>query len=139
VLFNPALVLAPIEGTQSVGFEKEMTAERFGCPPAEISPAHNVKAGAPPAIIFHGKADTTVAYESAEIFTHRMKAAGNRCELVSFDGQGHGFFNFGKTGDKFAHETLTGADRFLASLGWLQGEPTVETFFTTNPPSPSKK
>jgi predicted porin len=47
-----------------------------------------------------------------------MRAAGNRCELVGFDGQAHGFFNFGRKGGKY-DETLAAADAFLVSLGYL--------------------
>jgi acetyl esterase/lipase len=43
-----------------------------------------------------------------------MKAAGNRCELVGYEGQPHGFFNK----SKYA-ETLAAADDFLVSLGYL--------------------
>jgi len=139
VLFNPALVLAPVEGLDAKGFEDRATEERFGCAPMEISPAHHVKTGVPPTIIFHGKADTTVPYASAELFTARMKKAGNRCELVGADGQPHGYFNFGKNGHKYALETLTAADQFLTSLGWLEGEQNVTPFFAANPPTTAKK
>ena len=138
VLFNPALVLAPADGADLSGFLSKATAERFGCEPADISPLHHVKAGQPPTIIFHGQADTTVPYSSAELFTARMKAAGNRCELIGAEGQQHGYFNFGRAGNKYALETLAAADQFLASLGWLKGKPTVEAYFTANPPVPFK-
>lgn len=138
VLFNPALVLAPAEGADLSGFLAQITAERLGCEPADISPLHHIKAGQPPTIIFHGKADTTVPYSSAELFTARMKAAGNRCELVGAEGQQHGYFNFGRAESRYAFETLAAADQFLASLGWLQGEPKVRTFFAENPPMPFK-
>ncbi len=135
VLFNPALVLAPVEGVDSKGFESRATAERFGCEPLEISPAHHVKAGVPPTIIFHGQADTTVPYASAELFRDRMLQAGNRCELIGADGQPHGYFNFGKNENHHAFETLTAADRFLTSLGWLNGEPAVTAYFAAHPPT----
>jgi acetyl esterase len=117
VLFNPALVLAPIEGLESKGFEAKATAERFGCEPREISPVHHVRAGLPPTLIVHGKADTTVPYASAEAFTAAMKKAGNRCELAGYEGQPHGFFNSAKY-----EETLADAEKFLASLGYLAGK-----------------
>jgi acetyl esterase/lipase len=138
VLFNPALVLAPADRADLSGFLSKATAERFGCEPADISPLHHVKVGQPPTIIFHGQADTTVPYSSAELFTARMKAAGNRCELIGAEGQQHGYFNFGRAGNKYALETLAAADQFLASLGWLKGKPTVEAYFTANPPVPFK-
>lgn len=138
VLFNPALVLAPADGADLSGFLNQATADRFGCEPAAISPWHHVKAGTPPAIIFHGTADTTVPYSTTVMFVTRMKAAGNRCELVGAEGQGHGYFNFGRSGDQYAIETLAATDRFLASLGWLEGEPTVKAWFAAHPAEPFK-
>ena len=118
VLFNPALVLAPMEGLPLEGFGTRVPEERLGTKPENLSPAHHVKRGAPPMIVFHGKADTTVPYVTAEAFARVMKAAGNRCELVGYDGQPHGFFNFGRKDGKYT-ETLTAMDAFLVSLGWL--------------------
>ena len=129
VLFNPALVLAPIEGRSLAGLEEKFTVERMGAEPAQLSPAHHVKAGAPPTIIFHGRADTTVPFATAEAFAGKMNAAGNRCELVGFADQRHGFFNYGREGNRFFLETLKRMDEFLVSLGYLTGPPTVEKFF----------
>jgi acetyl esterase len=124
VLFNPALVLSPIDGAD--GAHYNAAAERFGADPAELSPAHHIRAGAPPTIIFHGRADTTVPYSGMEWFAKRMKEAGNRCELIGYDGQGHGFFNHSRRGGSFFKETLTEADRFLASLKYVSGPPTLQ-------------
>lgn len=132
VLFNPALVLAPMEGADLKGFLEKVTAERFGCEPPQISPAHHIKPGAPPTIIFHGRADSTVPFSTAALFRDLMVKAGNQCELVGYEGQPHGFFNFGRNKNQFAIETLTAADRFLVSLGWLRGDPAVETFVTAD-------
>ena len=114
VLFNPATVLAPFPGLDLKGFGAGLSKEKFGCEPEEISPLHHVKKGTPPTVIFHGKNDTTVPYSTVEKFTEVMKAAGNRCELVGYEGQPHGFFNK----SKYA-ETLAAADDFLVSLGYL--------------------
>ena len=96
------------------GFGAGLDKGRFGCEPTEISPIHHVKKGLPPTIIFHGKTDTTVPYATVEKFTEVMKAAGNRCELVGYEGQPHGFFNKAKY-----QETLDATDAFLVSLGYL--------------------
>lgn len=116
VLFNPALVLAPIEGFSAEGFGVRVPEERMGTKPENISPAHHITRNGPPTIIFHGRDDTTVPFESAEAFTARMKSLGNRCELHGYDGQQHGFFN----GGEFKEKTLAEADKFLVSLGWLR-------------------
>jgi len=114
VLFNPATVLTTFPGLDLKGFGAGLDKEKFGCEPTEISPIHHVKKGTPPTIIFHGKADTTVPYSTVEKFAEVMKAAGNRCELVGYEGQPHGFFNKAKYA-----ETLAAADDFLVSLGYL--------------------
>jgi acetyl esterase/lipase len=114
VLFNPATVLTTFPGLDLKGFGAGLDKEKFGCEPTEISPLHHVKKGTPPTIIFHGKADTTVPYTTVEKFAEVMKAAGNRCDLVGYEGQPHGFFNK----SKYA-ETLAAADDFLVSLGYL--------------------
>ena len=114
VLFNPGTVMAPFPGLDLKGFGAGLDKAKFGCEPTEISPIHHVKKGTPPTIIFHGKADTTVPYSTVEKFAEVMKATGNRCDLVGYEGQPHGFFNK----SKYA-ETLAGADAFLVSLGYL--------------------
>jgi len=130
VLFNPVLVLAPLEGMDLEGFASRVNAERMGVEPKRISPAHHVRAGAPPIIIFHGKADTTVPFATAEAFAAKMKAAGNRCELVGFEGESHGFFNYGRGNNRFFRQTLAQADEFLTSLGYLNGPPRVDKFLS---------
>ncbi|HSH92942.1 MAG TPA: alpha/beta hydrolase [Roseimicrobium sp.] len=129
VLYNPALVLAPVEGEGSTGIREPLGKERLGVEAAELSPAHHVSKGNPPTIIFHGKADTTVPYVTAEVFAKRMKAAGNRCELVGYEGKTHGFFNYGRDGNASFLATLKQTDEFLASFGYLKGKPTVDVFF----------
>ena len=65
---------------------------RLGVPNEDISPIHHVKNGQASAIIFHGDADTTVPHETALRFAEAMKEAGNVCELMTYEGEGHGFF-----------------------------------------------
>jgi acetyl esterase len=114
-LFNPALVLAPVEGVDLTGFLANATEERLGCRPEEISPAHHVRNGGVPTLIHHGSVDSTVPFASAEKFAALMKAAGNYCELVCYEGQAHGFFNR----PPFQESTLEKTDAFLVSLGYL--------------------
>lgn len=123
VLFNPVVVLAPVPGDSQLA---QMSARIGELPefhdvdPQSVSPFHHISSNAPPTIIFHGKADTTVPYITVEAFTRKMQAAGNQCTLVGFDGQNHGFFNYGRGGNKYYDETLTRAEQFLAKLGYLK-------------------
>ncbi len=115
VLFNPVINCGP------AGWGHEQVRQRY----REISPAHNVHTGVPPAILCHGTADMTVPFANVEGFQQAMTTAGNRCELVPFEGAGHGFFNY-KRGDGTAYtRTVRAAEKFLASLGFLAGEPTI--------------
>ena len=123
VLFNPGLVLAPINGYTPAGFGTTLSAERLGAETNALSPGHHVTRGLPPTIIFHGDADTTIPFTASELFTSLMRAAGNRCELMRFPGQAHGFFNFTRVDNRPYHETLAATDAFLVSLGYLPPPP----------------
>ena len=113
VLFNPVI------DTSLNGYGNE----RLGARWQEISPLQHVRPGLPPTIVFHGTADKTVPYQNAVDFEKAMKAAGNRCELVTFRGIGHGFAY--RLYNKAANQAARDTDKFLASLGYLQGEPTL--------------
>ncbi len=114
-LFNPALDL----GAPRL---REMIGERV----LEISPLHHVRKSAPPTIIFHGTADTTVPFKQAEDFCAAMKKHGNRCELMPYEGRAHGFFNYGRGDGQDFHSTLRATDEFLVSLGYLKGAPALK-------------
>ncbi len=126
-LFNPAVDLSAEGLGRTADPQKTRELEsRLGADLDSLSPATHVKAGLPPCIIFHGKDDTTVPYAQVEAFTAAMTAAGNRCELAGYDGQGHGFFNENRGNKRAYYDTLRELDEFLASLGYLEGQPTIE-------------
>lgn len=121
LLFNPACVLAPIDGKAPWGEDRsEEMRERMGTDPVALSPAHHVDSGDPPAAIFHGTEDPTVLFATAEIFTEKMKEAGVRCELFAYEGEKHGFFNYGRGGNEMFEATTKDMESFLTSLGWLK-------------------
>jgi acetyl esterase/lipase len=126
VLFNPVVSFDPslpkADRERAAGLAK-----RLGVEPTALSPANHVDAKDPPTIVLIGTKDFLI--EGNHQFAQRMQAAGVRCELDLYEGREHGFFNYGNAGGKDFLATLASADRFLASLGWLEGEPTVETFF----------
>ncbi len=135
VLLNPVLVTAPIKKASSELSEKlKRFSRRFaGGDPRSISPYHHVSPDDPPTIIFHGKADRVVPFETVELFQKAMHKAGVRCEVVPYEGKGHGFFNFGR-GEAF-YDTLKHADRFLQSLKYLHGKDRVKEFRAKISPS----
>jgi len=117
VLFNPGVMLAPVEGKEWSRLEELQ--ERLGTDAESISPIHHVKEGLPPTIIFHGKADQIVPYWTVELFTVKMKQAGNVCTLLGYEGKGHGFFNY-RAGDGEAFtSTMKSTEEFLRHLGYV--------------------
>jgi acetyl esterase/lipase len=95
---------------------------RIGDRVKEFSPAANVTSNAPPTIIFLGTKDQLIPVSTIKRFQHNMRACGVRCELNLYAGRGHGFANY----QPYKTETLIQADRFLESLGWLHGPPTLQ-------------
>jgi len=88
----------------------------------EFSPIDNIDPSIPPAVVFLGTKDKLIPVDTGRRFQKLMQQAGARCDLHLYEGEAHGFFNQ----QKYA-ETLIEADRFLVSLGYLQGEPTLTT------------
>ncbi len=116
-LFNPVFDNGPDQGwgTARVG-------DRY----PEFSPAHNITPDDPPAIVFLGTADKLIPVAVMERFHTNMQKAGVRCDVFYYKDQPHGFFNAGKSGtERYYLETLLETDKFLASLGWLTGPPTL--------------
>ena len=112
VLFNPVFNNGPGQwGHNRVG-------DRY----KEFSPAHNITKNAPPTIVFLGDADRLIPVQVLTDFRAEMKKAGVRCDAVVYPNAAHGFFNR----DPHFSKTLVEADKFLASLGWLTGEPTLK-------------
>lgn len=131
VLFNP-VVDTTLDGIRGRKLE-EIVRNVLGTRAEEASPAHHLQPGLPPTIIFHGKADRTVPFESVSRFATRATANGDKCTLMGYEGQDHGFYI---RGDPYYVATvIREADRFLASLGWITGEPS----FPECPPPATQK
>ena len=92
-----------------------------------LSPLFHVKAGQVPAILLHGRADHVVPVSQAERFAEASRGAGSRCDLIIYEnGIGHAFVLAGyKYPESVVVEAIRAGDRFLVSLGWLKGEPTL--------------
>ncbi|MGE9294550.1 MAG: alpha/beta hydrolase [Puniceicoccales bacterium] len=121
VLFNPVID----NGPNGYGYERVKDYwESF-------SPMNNIDADAPPTVILIGDSDQLVPVATVEEYQKRMQDAGVRCDLHIYEGQKHGFFNKSKNPEHYTL-TLIEADKFLESLGYLEGQPTLK------PPSPAK-
>lgn len=115
ILFNPVLVFDPKKSNK--WYTK---AEFVGADPYALSPLHQIHDSVPPTIIYHGTADKTVSYASAERFHRAMVKAGQQSTLIAFKDRGHGFFNGGKhLPDSDYQQTLEYTDGFLKGIDWL--------------------
>ncbi|MBL9142542.1 MAG: alpha/beta hydrolase [Verrucomicrobiaceae bacterium] len=106
------ILLFPVIDTSKEGYGNARIGERW----KELSPAHNVRAGLPPTITFHGTGDITTPFKGAQIFHDAMLKAGNRSELVVNEGGAHGYLM--RTKPLF-DECLMKSDAFLKSLSLL--------------------
>ncbi len=113
VLFNPVLrfdgvprLLERIGGDEAIG--------------RAISPTLHLDKSSPPTLILFGTADPL--YAQGQEFAQRAKPLQVRVEMFTAPDQPHGFFNRALWTDR----TLVAVDKFLTSLGYLKGEPTIE-------------
>lgn len=118
VLFNPAVDTTHITPAQ--------VKERFGNRGRDASPFHHLGPGLPPALIVHGKSDTTVPYADVDRFCAESRKHGNPCQLIGYEGATHGFFNPQNADGKWHRETLLEADRFLTKIGYLREPPPTQ-------------
>lgn len=106
-----ALVLfSPVIDTSNEGYGSAKIGDRW----QELSPAHQVRAGLPPTLLFHGDGDTTTPIKGARIFADAMKMAGNRIEFVSPPGAIHTYMF---KDAKLHEETLQKMNAFFKELG----------------------
>lgn len=106
------VLLFPVIDTSKEGYGQAKIGERW----QELSPAHNVRAGLPPTLIFHGTGDTVTPFAGAKAFHEAMLKAGNRCELDINEGGAHGYLMRDKG---LFDDTMKKTDAFLKSLGLL--------------------
>lgn len=118
VLFNPVFDNGP------GGWGYDRVKDRW----KDISPLHNISPEAPPTIVLLGTKDDLIPVSTAERYRELMMAAGARCDLLVYTNQPHGFFNYNNGKIPHYYVTLFEVDRFLASLGYLDGEPTIQMF-----------
>ena len=113
VLYNPVL-----------SFEHDKLRPRLGDKQhlaRAISPTAHLNKKTPAALILFGSEDQLKAFGDA--YRTKAEGLGVRAQEYLAEGQGHGFFNR----SPWLERTTIAADTFLASLGLLEGKPTVTT------------
>jgi dienelactone hydrolase len=111
ILFNPVLRFGPqllkkIDNDEAVG--------------KAISPILYLTKDSPPTLLFFGTDD--FLFKQGQEFIQRSKELGHRAEMFTAEKQPHAFFHQSPWKEK----TLQRADEFLASLGYLEGKPTIK-------------
>lgn len=118
---NALLLFNPVFDNGPKGYGHRRVKARW----REISPLHNLRKGAPPTLVFLGSKDGLVPVATAKRYRDTMRKLGSRCELHVYEGQPHGFFNKSRS-PKHWYLTIREIDRFLTSLRWLRGDPTIQ-------------
>jgi acetyl esterase/lipase len=107
---NALVLFSPVIDTSLEGYGNAKIGERW----KELSPAHQVRPGLPPTLLFHGDGDTTTPILGARVFADAMKKAGNRIDVVSSPGAIHTYM----FKDPALHvDTLKSMHMFFESLG----------------------
>lgn len=87
--------------------------------PKTLSPYKNIFKGIAPAIIFNGNADTTTPISGAYEYQRSMDSVGAYCEVIKYEGQKHGFFNYRPNNMAYFHKTVGDMLLFLDKQGYL--------------------
>ena len=116
ILFNPVFD----NGPEGYGYDR--VKEQWH----EFSPMHNIDQETPPTIVFLGTKDKLIPVSTAEKYKDLMMKSGRRCDLHLYEGRPHGFYNYRDGRNPYYNQTVIEADKFLASLGYLKGEPTLK-------------
>jgi len=83
------------------------------------SPVKHIKEDLPPSILFHGTEDVNIPIKDITDFTETNNRIGNITKLVTFEGLGHGFFNYGMHENKPYIQTIHETESFLKDINML--------------------
>lgn len=96
-----------------------------------FSPLQNLRADAPPMLLWHGSADPGLPVAMTENFAARARELGVDATLHVWPGGVHGFYHYGRDRTPEVRAaflaTTLGVDRWLAARGWLSGPPDEPT------------
>lgn len=114
VLFNPVL------DTSKSGFGLERFPDAKAAKNANLISA--IAKGMPPMLLMHGTADRVIPFDGSYTFARKMARKKNKCRLIEFERQGHGFFNFNLSFEMY-EATLMAMNEFLVELGFIEHDP----------------
>ena len=105
----------------------------------EFSPLHNIDKDTPPAIVFFGSKEKLVPIPVMKEFQAKMQALGIKSELKIYDGQGHGFANYGRGGNRYFIATMDETHKFFEGLEWIYGKTDAEEYVASFAPKTTTK
>jgi acetyl esterase len=116
VLFNPAVdLVGPAPWYQKL-FARSIS--------PSVLPVDHL----PPTIVFHGLSDHRVPIGTVRAFCRRAAAQGRTCRIVSYRGQGHGFYHSDRIDPALGRspydDTMARAFHFLDARGITTWDPT---------------
>jgi acetyl esterase/lipase len=91
----------------------------------DFSPVHNMDQNTPPTLVMLGSKDDLLSVPRAKEVQKMMRDLGVRSELETYDKQPHGFFNYRDGKNPYYYRTVIAMDKFLSSLGYIEGPPTL--------------
>jgi acetyl esterase/lipase len=109
---NAMVLWNPVIDTSEAGYSHET----FGDDAAKRSPMTYLSRSTPPMLIQSGANDVWIRQDVLHAFQAKAKSLGVRCEVISYDGQKHGFFNR----EPFLSATNHVMIQFLASIGYVR-------------------
>ncbi|MBN2314050.1 MAG: DUF1080 domain-containing protein [Sedimentisphaerales bacterium] len=125
VLFNPVLDFNHELLIGRINGDKKLA--------RKISPTLHLDKNTPPALILFGTEDRLKVHGDA--YWKKAESLGVRADKYLAEGQGHGFFNR----SPWLERTLIAVDEFLASLGFLKGEPMLQVPEMSEAERPQRK
>jgi acetyl esterase/lipase len=115
LLFNPVID----NGPEGYGYDR--VKGYWG----DFSPLHNIDKKMPPTLFMLGTNDKLIPVSTAKAFKEKVESMGSRCDLILYENQQHGFFNYERSCEAFM-QTLRQTDVFLISIGYFDGKPLIE-------------
>ena len=104
----------PVIDTSVHGYGNEKIGERW----KELSPVDQVRGGMPSTLVLHGTSDEVTPYAGAKRFEQAMLKAGNKCQLITYEGGRHGYFIFDL---ELFEEAMEQTEAFLETHGFFPG------------------
>jgi acetyl esterase len=117
---NALILFSPAIDTGAKGVWHERFPDKKAARRANLM--RHVRRRLPPMLIIHGTADRVIPWEHSERFWKKNRWRFNKCRLLTYRGQGHGFFNFNFDMNHY-EITLNELDAFLVERGYLQPYP----------------